>query len=153
MRILPLKKLSFVAAVAVAALSATAALAAGHIDGKNFTLDATPGACSVGGECTVTLKLEATGEYHINKSYPYKFKAADAAGVEYLGKDASGKNVFSKTAGDFAEVGEKVATMTVKFKPAAKGTVTIAGTYKMSVCSAQNCQLEAQDVSVPVTVK
>ena len=155
MRMLPPKKtLSVGAAIAAACLLlTTAALAATHVDGKNFTLDANPSACSAGAECTVTIKLEATGEYHINKSYPYKFKATDAAGVEYLGKDAGGKNVFSKTAGDFAEVGEKVATMTIKFKPAAKGTVNIGGTYKMSVCSAQNCQLEAQELSVPVTVK
>src|SRR3954464_3015804 len=86
------KKLTLgVAAVAVLSLAATAAIAGAHVDGKNFTLDATPGACTAGSECTVTVKLEATGEYHINKSYPYKFKAVDVSGVEYLGKDGGGK--------------------------------------------------------------
>ncbi len=138
---------------AVATLTATAALAGSHVDGQNFKLDATSSACTAGAECTVIIKLEATGEYHINKSYPYKFKASDAAGVEYLGTDTGGKNLFTKVAGNFAEQGEKAATMTIKFKPAAKGTVTIAGTYKMSVCSSQNCQLETQELSVTVPVK
>ena len=44
-------------------------------------------------------------------------------------------------------------TMTVKFKPSAKGNVTINGTFKMSVCSAQKCQLETQEISVTVTAK
>jgi hypothetical protein len=43
--------------------------------------------------------------------------------------------------------------MKVKFKPAAKGNVTISGIYKLSVCSAQNCQLESQELSATVAVK
>jgi hypothetical protein len=75
------------------------------------------------------------------------------AGVEYLGKDAAGKHIFSKTAGDFVEEGEKVAKMAIRFRPAAKGPVTIIGAYKMSICSAQNCQLETQELTITVPVK
>ena len=133
----------------------TANVAAGsHVDGKNFKLDMAPaGDCKAGTACQVTVKLEALGEYHINKDYPYKLKVADAAGVELLGTDAGGKNIFSKSAGDFKIDGEKVATMTVKFKPAKAGSVTLSGTYKMSVCSAANCQLETQELSIAVTAK
>jgi hypothetical protein len=124
-----------------------------HVDGNNFKIDATSAGCKAGAECTITMRLEATGEYHINDNYPYKFKANDAAGVEFLGKDGAGKNVFSKTAGDFVKEGEKVGVMTVHFKPAAKGTVTVAGVYKLSICSNANCLLEQANVSVPVEVK
>jgi hypothetical protein len=135
---------------------ASAVAGGAHVDGKNFTLDAAAaGDCKAGAECHVTITLKAAGDYHINKEYPYKFKA-EGSGVEFLGSDAAGKNTFSKSAGDFViDSGDpaKSATMTVKFKPAAKGTSTIKGTFKMSVCSAQNCQLETQDISVDIPVK
>jgi len=124
-----------------------------HIDGKNFKLDfAQSGECKAGAECSATIKLDAIGDYHINKEYPYKFKA-DGAAFEFLGKDAAGKNVFSKGAGDFTIDGEKNATMTIHFKAAKAGSAPITGQYKMSVCSAQNCQLETQELSLNVSVK
>ena len=138
------------------ASQASAPAASSHVDGKNYKIDAKQvGDCNAGAECKVAVRLEAQGDYHINGEYPYKLKA-DATGVEFLGTDAAGKNTFSKSAGDFVvEAGSppKAGTMTVKFKPAAKGNVTINGTFKMSVCSAQNCQLETQEVSAVVLVK
>jgi len=124
-----------------------------RVDGKTFTIVfAQSGDCKAGAECVATLKLDALGDYHINKEYPYKFKA-DGAGLEFLGKDAAGKNVFSKGAGDFTIDGEKAATMNVRFKAAKAGSSTITGQYKMSVCSAQNCQLETQEMALNVAVK
>jgi hypothetical protein len=142
------------AATSTQAKAPVVTVAAGpHVDGKNYVIDAVPGDCTAGANCAVTVKLAAQGEYHINQQYPYKFTATQAAGVTYLGADTNGPNVFTKTAGDFAIGDEKTATMNVKFKAGQKGTVAIGGTFKLSVCSAQNCQLEQQDVSVNVTVK
>ena len=45
----------------------------------------------------MAVKLVATGEFHINDEYPYRFKADDASGIEFLGTDG-GKNAFSKAA-------------------------------------------------------
>ncbi len=42
--------------------------------------------------------------------------------------------------------------MTVRFKPTAAGDAKVSGTYKMSVCSAENCQIEQQTVSLNVPV-
>src|SRR4051812_18491977 len=143
-----------VGALGMVTVSLIAAFAsAAHVDGKNFKIETIAEPCKAGQECLVKVRLEPAGDYHINKAYPYKFKAAEVAGVEFLGKDTAGKNVFSRPGGDFVEQGEKVGTMTVRFKPSAKGAVTIAGTYKLSVCSAQNCQLDTQEVSFPVLVK
>jgi hypothetical protein len=126
-------------------------------ESKNYKLTtALDGDCKAQATCVLAIKLEAAGEFHINKEYPYKFKAEAAATtptVEFEGTDAAGKNVFSKGAGDFKIDSEKVATMRVRFKPAAKGNVTIGGTYKMSVCSAKECQLESQEVTATVTAK
>ena len=119
----------------------------------NYFVDAVPDACAAGTLCTLRLRLTATGDYHINDEYPYKFKADDAAGVEFQGSDSNGKNVFSKSAGDWSKDAEKSGTMTVKFKAADKGSKTIAGTFKLSVCSAQNCLLKQAQLSVSVAAR
>ena len=78
---------------------------------------------------------------------------ANGQGVAFKGTDAAGPNVFSKGAGDFKIDSEKKATLTVKYVAASAGNVTINGTYKMSVCSKDSCQLETQELSVTVAVK
>ena len=98
----------------------------------------------------MTLRLAAGGEYHVNKEYPYKFVATAAPGVQFLGNGEP--NTFSRSSGDFREDGEKAATMTVRFKPTAAGEARVTGTYKMSVCSAENCQVETQAVQLAVPV-
>jgi hypothetical protein len=119
--------------------------------GSNFALQATSAACKKNEDCTLTLRLEAQGAYHINDSYPYKFtpgptKDSKPENVEFA------KATFSKAEGDFKKEAEKVGTMTVRFKPTAAAG-TIAGIYKMSVCSEQNCQLEQQEVTLKVDAK
>jgi hypothetical protein len=120
------------------------------VAGTNLTLDAAAPECRAGATCTMTLRLAALGDYHINKEYPFKLVATAAPGITLLGNgDAS---TFSRAAGDFREESEKVATMTVRFKPAAAGEAKISGTYKLSVCSAANCQIEQASVQVAVPV-
>jgi hypothetical protein len=121
-----------------------------RVAGKNFTLDAASPGCRVDVPCAMTLRLAASGEYHVNKEYPYKFLAAAAPGVQFLGSGDA--NTFSRTAGDFREDGEKTGTMTVRFKPSTAGEARVSGTYKMSVCSAENCQVETQAVTLVVPV-
>ena len=67
----------------------------------------------------MTIKIATGAEWHVNKEYPYKFLASAAPNLTFLGK--SDPNTFSRAAGDFAEQGEKTATMTVRFKPASAG--------------------------------
>lgn len=124
--------------------------AASHLSGKNFVLDAASPGCRVDTPCTMTLRLAAAGDYHVNKEYPYKFVAAAAPGVQFLGNGDA--NTFSRAAGDFREDGEKAATLTVRFKPTAAGEAHVSGTYKMSVCSAENCQIETPTVTLAVPV-
>lgn len=130
--------------------------------GSNFFVDADPPAdCSPGSTCTLGLTLVATGSFHINDEYPYKFKADDSPGIEFLGSDAAGKNVFSKVASDWKKRDEKTGTMAIKLRPLAnsgnpthsKGEKTVAGTFKLSVCSGQLCQLEQQALSTKVAVR
>ncbi len=130
-------------------LCAGAASADQVASGNNFTVNSTVGTCTANAECKITLRLEAKGDFHVNKEYPYKFKMnAAPAGVTYP------TDTFSKANGDFTldASNEKVGTMTLKFKSANKGAVSISGVFKLSVCSAQNCQMETANVTVPVTV-
>ncbi|HSO36154.1 MAG TPA: hypothetical protein VLT33_26685, partial [Labilithrix sp.] len=120
------------------------------VSGKNFTLAVASPGCRVDVPCSLTLRLTAGGEFHVNKEYPYKFTASAAPGVAFLGNGDA--NVFSRASGDFREDGEKTATMTVRFKPSAAGEARIAGSYKMSVCSAEQCQIETQAVQLAVPV-
>ena len=127
----------------------------GHaVCGNDFFVDvAAPDSCPVGAPCSLTLKLVATGEFHINEEYPYKFKADDTKGVEFLGTDEAGKNVFSKGASNWQKKDEKTGGMTVAFRGAEKGDKAISGTFKLSVCSAQSCQLEQQPVSTTIAIR
>lgn len=143
--------------LAAAVLWASTASAGQVAKGNNYVVSASAGSCSVNAECKLDLRLEAQGDFHVNKEYPYKFKANVTSGVTFLGKDPGGGSgeLFSKAANDFSldSGNEKVGTMTVRFKAASKGTVTISGTFKLSVCSVQNCMLEQASVTVPVVVQ
>lgn len=141
---------------AYAAPSASAARVGGQlVKNERYAISSdVQGDCKANAECKVVLKIEALGDFHVNKDYPtYKFKANDVDGVAFTGTDAGGKNVFSKAAGDFRMDGEKVGYLTLHFKPSKAGAINIAGQFKFCVCNAQNCQPESADLTVPVTVK
>jgi hypothetical protein len=123
----------------------------GGVAGKTFSVTTATDACHANGECTGTLRLAVTGGYHVNKEYPYKVTFAPVPGVGFLGR--AEPNVFSKAAGDFVEDDETHATMSFRFRPAAAGPVKLAGVYKLSVCSAASCLMEAQPVEIPVDVR
>jgi hypothetical protein len=126
------------------------ALSGTHIGGGSHNVSTQAGACSVNQECSVKIRLEANAEFHINDNFPYKFKANQVSGVTFLGKKEA--TVFSKSDNDFEKKGAKMAELTVRFKPSAKGKVTISGEFKMSVCSDGNCVVDHPNVSADVTV-
>ncbi len=105
------------------------------------------GDCKAGSECTAKITINVTdAEFHVNDQYPFKF-IASAPGVEFHGSAGS---TFQGP--DFVRE-KKTATMNVKFKPSAKGSLTITGKYKICVCSEKTCQPQTIDVSIPVNVK
>ena len=101
----------------------------------------------------MTVNLVATGNFHINEKYPYKFRADDAKGVEFLGTDRAGKNTFSTDANNWERKDEKAGAMNLAFRGSEKGNKVISGTFKLSVCSAEDCQLEQPAVSAAVAIR
>ncbi|MGO8999932.1 MAG: hypothetical protein ACLQVI_41935 [Polyangiaceae bacterium] len=129
--------------LAVAAGSSRTSYADGNYDLKPEQV----GDCHAGAECVVKLTATTKGEFHVNESYPFKLTLA-GAGVEFHG---SGGATF--TGGDFERQGKTVGVMTIKFKPSAKGAVTLTGKYKVCFCTDKECAPSTIDVSIPVTVK
>lgn len=127
----------------------------GHTScGSNFFIDAAQSSdCAPGANCAIAISLVATGEFHINDDYPYKFRADDAPHLTFQGTDPAGPNVFSKLGSNWHKMGPQKGTMSVVFQSAEKGTRNVSGTFKLSVCSAHNCQLEQTSLTTPVSVR
>jgi hypothetical protein len=103
-----------------------------------YRLDAGPAApCAAGTTCEATLVLTALGAYHVNKDYPTKFLATSPL---------DGAPAFALTDATHG-------TMTVRFKPPSPGTTTLTGTFKLSVCSDDTCEIEQPQISLPVAVR
>jgi hypothetical protein len=154
----PLAKIVFGTALALAIGAATPAVshaATSHEPSATQVEDAQPydvktevvGDCKVGAECVAKITISAKGEFHVNESYPFKF-TANAANVELHGAKGA---TFQDA--DFERQGKTTGVMTVKFKPSAKGPMTIAGKYKICICSDKICSPQTIDVSIAVTVK
>jgi hypothetical protein len=104
-----------------------------------YRVDAKPVApCASGATCEAQLVLTALGDYHVNDEYPTKF-VADATG-----EDAVEGHTFEID-------GAKRGTLTVRFKAAKPGPATLTGTFKLSVCNEDNCEIEAPAIALPVT--
>jgi hypothetical protein len=127
----------------------------GHaVCADNFFIDtSSPPGCAQGATCSVAFRLVATGDFHVNDQYPYRFAADGAKDLQFFGADVGGKNVFSKAAGDWQKSGAKSGAMTVKFAPTGPGQKAVSGTFKLSVCSEANCLLEQRQVSAMVLVQ
>jgi hypothetical protein len=120
---------------------------AASVDMPNYlaAIAASPASCKKAEPCTVSVVLEAKGDYHINDKYPYRFKADDppAAGVSYP-KPLVGR--------DDADIETKKATLKVPFVAQASGEAEVGGVLSLSVCSAANCLIDRQALKVSVRI-
>jgi hypothetical protein len=110
--------------------------------GKPFyRVDPGPAAtCASGSACQARLVLTALGDYHVNKEYPFKF----------VGEAAPAPPVDGE--GSFALDDAKHGTLTVTFRPAAAGTARLVGTFKLSVCNDDTCEIETPRIELAVPV-
>jgi hypothetical protein len=105
-----------------------------------FRIDAAPQpACTAGSTCEARLVLRALGDYKVNEEYPFKFVADAAAGLTIEGT------------GMFSRQDVQTGTMTVRFRSDAPGTRQVSGTFKLSVCTEANCEIEDAKIAFDVT--
>ncbi|MGN6109871.1 MAG: hypothetical protein ACTHU0_32485 [Kofleriaceae bacterium] len=119
----------------------TAAPAA-PLAGKTFyRIDAGPQTpCTAGAICEARLVLTALEGFKVNQDYPFKFVGDPLPGIALDGEGA------------FALDDAKSGTMTVKFRAARAGTAQLTGTFKLSVCTAEICEIETPRISFVVPV-
>ena len=127
-------------AVTAAPHEGTAKAAPPLVETSFFRVDARPLApCTVGSTCEAHLVLTALGDYHVNDEYPTKF-VADAA-----------SEVAIEDQGTFALDGETRGTLTVRWKAQKPGPARLVGAFKLSVCTEENCKIEAPTIALDVT--
>lgn len=120
---------------------------AARTETENFIAEMTAtGPYTAGAEGRVEVTLTPKGAYHTNPQYPYKFKLVDPApaGVTFP------KPILQRADGTFEE---KRARFKVPFVAAKAGSVKVAGTLFMSVCSEANCVMDKVPLDVDVDVK
>ncbi|MDQ3370418.1 MAG: hypothetical protein M3680_33780 [Myxococcota bacterium] len=107
-----------------------------------FRIDVRPPAtCTPGTRCEAALVLVALGGFKVNEEYPFKFVG-----------DAQPGLTFDDT-GTFARTDAQTGTLTIGFRAAAAGTAKITGAFKLSVCTAEVCEIEAARVAFDVAVR
>ncbi len=106
-----------------------------------YRVDAGPATpCTSGASCEARLVLTALGRYHVNPEYPFKFVGEPAPAIAVDGD------------GTFTLDAPKNGTMTIKFRPTGPGTARLLGTFKLSVCSDDTCEIETPKLELAVPV-
>ena len=110
--------------------------------GKAFyRIDAGPRTpCASGATCEARLVLTALGDYHVNQDYPFKFVGDPARAPAVEGT------------GTFALDSARQGTLTITFRPGGPGTARLVGTFKLSVCSDETCEIEAPKLELAIPV-
>jgi hypothetical protein len=109
-----------------------------RVAGPNFHVDAAvAGPCATGASCAVWADLTALGDFKVNREYPFKF-VPEPGGAIALASPAR------------FEIGaEKTGRLSVSFtRPTTANR--LAGTFKLSVCNKDECQVEDVALAVPL---
>jgi hypothetical protein len=106
-----------------------------------YRLDAGPQTpCTAGATCEARLVLTALAGYHVNREYPVKFIGEPTPGVLVEGT------------GTFALDDAKTGTLTIRYRADKAGRARIAGTFKLSVCSDAQCEIEQPKIVLELPV-
>jgi hypothetical protein len=106
-----------------------------------YRIDAGPQTpCAAGEVCEARIVLTALAGYKINKDYPFKFVAEPSPGLAIEG------------GGAFARDDAKTGTLTLRFKAGKRGPVRLSGTFKLSVCTDEQCEIEEPKISFELPV-
>ncbi len=94
--------------------------------------------CAIDTSCEAHVIVTALAGYKVNPEYPHKFVGEASPDLSIDGT------------GTFAVDDAGRGTMTIRFRPAKSGTLTMAGTLKLSVCTEEECKIETPRLSFAV---
>lgn len=110
-----------------------------RVNGKNFHVDVAPASgCATDGACSVLADLTALAGFKVNREYPFRF-VPDAASQSLVDGEAA-----------FAVTGSQTGRLMVPVRRDAPAASRLAGTFKLSVCNADLCQIENAELSVAI---
>lgn len=105
--------------------------------GEFYRVDAGPRTpCTAGAPCEARLVLTALGGYKVNRDYPFKLVGDPVPGVTLEGP------------GTFAFDDAKTGTLTIRFRAAPGAPTRLTGTFKLSVCTEENCLIEEPKIAL-----
>lgn len=121
-----------------------AAPAQSQYDEANFELRIAPsGDVKAGQASRAEITLVAKGPFHVNKSYPYKFKVGQSEGV---------KPEKPVTSSEALKLEDKRAVMNVGFTADKPGKGRLQGQFSFSVCTDDKCLIEKRNLSLDMNV-
>ena len=94
--------------------------------------------CTQDTSCEAQVVVTALGGYKVNAEYPHKFVAEASTDLAVEGT------------GTFTVDDAGRGMMTIRYRPAKSGTLTMSGTLKLSVCTDEECKIEAPRLSFAV---
>lgn len=104
-----------------------------------FRIDPGPAtACASGATCEARVVLTARAGYKVNPEYPFKFVGDPSSDLAIDGT------------GTFTVDDTHHGTMTITFRPSKAGTLTLSGTFKLSVCSEDECAIDAPKIALTI---
>jgi hypothetical protein len=105
-----------------------------------YRLDAAPQPpCAATAPCELRLVLTALGDFHVNAQYPHKFVGDVVPGIAVEGTSA------------LTIDGPKTGTLVVRFRAAQPGAAKLRGTFKLSVCNDDRCEIETPTITMPIS--
>ena len=132
---------------ALLAVAAVSAAGGAHVDGNHFTLDGAPTAdCAVGATCIVTIKLAARASSTSTRTTRTSSPRSTAARASTSSAPTPPARTSSpRPPATWTKQRREERHHDGRVQVAPEGhEVTIGGTFKLSVCSPANCQLEQQ---------
>jgi hypothetical protein len=94
------------------------------------------------GEADIVLLSKAP--FHVNQSYPYKFKLKELPGLKFANL------VLSK---DAVKLEPARAEVSVPFTPDSAGKHVLAGVLSFSVCTDDKCMIEKRELALEIDAK
>ena len=140
------------ALVAISACKQEPAAAPASAKDRHFTVSFTGTSATVGDAARLSLRLVAADGFHVNADYPVNFVPDQSTAVTFDAARVPLKDSAAKTACAGSAEDTCALDATLSPKAVTAGTHRVSGVFAFSVCSADQCLIEKEPVSVELVV-